>query len=94
MSNWSVQPFIAMGKGGKKTLYVISGESENSRPLGLLGGSEHFTDVDGGQHEAARLARRRITLVNINPHGTSCPRTDMLQHVIKLDIHRPCPFDT
>ena len=55
--------------------FMNAGESKNSRPLGLLGGSEHFADVDGGQHEAARLARRRITLVNINPHGTSCPRT-------------------
>ena len=33
-------------------------ESENLRPLGLLGGSEHFADVDGGQREAARLSRR------------------------------------
>ena len=71
-----------------------AGESENSRPLGLLGGSEHFADFDGGQCEAARLARRRITLVNINPCGIGSPRTDMLQHVIELDIHRPCPFDT
>ena len=38
--------------------FMNSGESKNSRPLGLLGGSEHFTDVDGGQHEAARLSRR------------------------------------
>ena len=71
-----------------------SGESENSRPLGLLGGGEHFTDVDGGQHEAARLSRRQISLANINPRGTNCPRTVMLQHVIELDIHRLRPFDT
>ena len=74
--------------------FMNAGESENSRPLGLLGGSEHFTDVDGGQCEAARLARRRRMLANIDPHGTSCPMTDMLQHVIKLDIHRSHPFDT
>ena len=74
--------------------FMNAGKSKNSRPLGLLGGSEHFADADGGQHEAARLARRRITLANINPHGTSCPRTDMLQQIIKLDIHRPHPFDT
>ena len=74
--------------------FMNAGESENSRPLGLFGGSEHFADVDGGQCEAARLPRRRIILANINPCGTSCPRTDMLQHVIELDIHRPYPFDT
>ena len=74
--------------------FMNAGESKNSRPLGLLGGSEHFADVDGGQCEAAKLARRRITLANINPRGTSCPRTDMLQHVIKLDIHRPHLLDT
>ena len=55
-----------------------AGESENSRPLGLLGGSEHFADVDGGQCEAARLSRRRIFLANINPRGTNCPRTAMV----------------
>ena len=74
--------------------FMNSGESKNSRPLRLLGGSEHFADVDGGQREAARLSRRRISLANINPRGTNCPRTDMLQHVIELDIHRPHPFDT
>ena len=74
--------------------FMNSDESENSRPLGLQGGSEHFADVDGGQHEAARLSRRRISLANINPHGTNCPQTVMLQHVIELDIHRPRPFDT
>ena len=38
-----------------------AGESENSRPLGLLGESEYFTDVNGGQREAARLSRRKIS---------------------------------
>ena len=73
-----------------------AGESENSQPLGLLGGSEHFTDVDGGQREAARLSRRWISLANINPNarGANCPWMVMLQHVIELDIHRPHPFDT
>ena len=74
--------------------FMNSGESKNSRPLGLLGEGEHFADVDGGQCEAARLSRRRISLANINPCGTNCPRTVMLQHVIELDIHRPRPFDT
>ena len=71
-----------------------SGESKNSRPLGLLGGSEHFADVDGGQCEAARLSRRRISLANINPHGTNCPTMVKLQHVIEIGIHRPRPYDT
>ena len=74
--------------------FMNAGESENSQPLGLLGGSEHFADVDGGQCEAARLSRTRISSANINQCGTNCPRTVMLQHVIELDIHRPCPFDT
>ena len=68
------------------------GENANSQPSGLLGGGEHFTDIDGGQWKAARLKRRRIALCDINPHGTTCPRTTMLQHVITLDIHRPQPF--
>ena len=58
-----------------------------------LSGGEHFTDIDGGQWKAARLGRRRIALCDINPHGTTCLRTTMLQHVITLDIHRPCPFN-
>ena len=74
--------------------FMNAGESKNSQPLGLLGGSEHFTDADGGQREAARLSRRQISLANINPCGTNCPRMVMLQHVIELDINRPCPLDT
>ena len=68
-------------------------ENTNSLSLGLLGGGEHFTDIDGGQWKAARLGRRRIAFCDINPCGTTCPRTTMLQHVITLDIHRPRPFN-
>ena len=69
------------------------GENANSQPLGLLGGGEHFADIDGGQWKAARLGRRRRAFSDIAPRGTTCPRTTMLQHVITLDIHRPCPFN-
>ena len=69
------------------------GENANSWPLGLLGGGEHFADIDGGQQKAARLGRTRIALCDINPHGTTSPRTTMLQHAITLDIHRPHPFN-
>ena len=69
------------------------GENANSQPLELLGGGEHFADIDGGQCKASRLGRRRIALNDITPRGTTCPRTTMLQHVITFDIHRPCPFN-
>ena len=65
------------------------GENSNTRPLGLLGGCEHFADIDGGQCKASRLGRRTITFNHITPWGTTCLRTTMLQHVITLDIHRP-----
>ena len=69
------------------------GENANSWPLGLLGGGEHFADIDGGQWKAARLGRRRIAFNDITPQGTACRRTTMLQHVITLDIHRPHLFN-
>ena len=68
-------------------------ENMNSQPLGLLGGGEHFADIDGGQWKASRLGRRRIAFNDITPQGTTCLRTRMLQHVITLDIHRPHPFN-
>ena len=69
------------------------GENANSWSLGLLGGGGHFADIDGGLCKAARLGRRRIALCDIIPQGTTCPRTTMLQYVITLDIHRPCPVN-
>ena len=69
------------------------GENVNTWLLGLLGGGEHFADIDGGQWKASRLERRRIAFNDITPWGTTCPRTTMLQHVITLGIHRPCPFN-
>ena len=74
--------------------FMQIGENAEARPLGLLGGGEHFADINGGQCKASRLGRRRIAFNDLNPCGTNCPRTTMLQHVITLDIHRPCPFNT
>ena len=28
--------------------FMQTGENEDVRPLGLLGGGEHFADIDGG----------------------------------------------
>ena len=61
------------------------GENANSWPLGLLGGGEHFADIDGGQQKAARLGRTRIALCDINPmeplvQGQQC--YNMLSHGI------------
>ena len=74
--------------------FMQIGENADTWPLGLLGGGEHFADIDGRQHKASRLGRRTIAFNDINPRGTNCPRTTMLQHVITLDIHRPHPFNT
>ena len=74
--------------------FMQIGENAGTQPLGLLGGGEHFADIDDGQHKASRLGRQRIAFNDINPRGTTWPRTTMLQHVITLDIHRPHPFNT
>ena len=71
-----------------------TGENGDVRPLGLLGGGEHFADIDGGLRKVSRMGRRRIAFNDINPRGTTCLRKTMLQHVITLDIHRPHPFKT
>ena len=47
------------------------GENADARPLGLLGGGEHFADIDGGQCKASRLGRRRIAFNDLNPQGTT-----------------------
>ena len=71
-----------------------TGENEDVRPLGLLGGGEHFTDINGGLRKASRMGRQRIAFNDVIPHGSTCPRTTMLQHVITCDTHRPHPFKT
>ena len=40
--------------------FMQIGENADAWPLGLLGGGEHFADIDGGQCKASRLGRRRI----------------------------------
>ena len=74
--------------------FMQIGENADTQPLGLVGGGEHFADINGGQCKASRLGRRRIAFNDINPQRTTCLRTTMLQHVITLDIHRPCRFHT
>ena len=37
-----------------------SDDSESPRPLGLLGGGEHFANVSGGRREQLRLSHRRL----------------------------------
>ena len=67
-----------------------SNESEIPRPIGLLGGGEHFADVSGGRREQIRLSRHRCQRNN-NVHG-EFPRNNMLHHVTEMDIHHPRPF--
>ena len=74
--------------------FMHIGEDADTWLLGLLGGGEHFADIDGGKHKTSRLVRKKKDSFNdITPRGTTCPRTTMLQHVITLDIHRPHPFN-
>ena len=73
--------------------FMQTGENEDVRPLGILGGGEHFADIDGGLRKASRMGRRRIAFNDVIPRGSNCLRT-MLQHVITCDIHRPHPFKT
>ena len=67
-----------------------SKDSESPRPIGLLGGGEHFADVSGGHREQIRLSHRQHQHNN-NAH-CEFPRNTMLQQVTQLDIHRPRPF--
>ena len=65
--------------------------SENARPLGLLGGGEHFDNIPqercGANRRSQQLANQRQPT-----EDTTIPRNDMLQHVITRDVHRPRPF--
>ena len=64
---------------------------DDPHPLGLLGGSEHFSDIPEGRRGANRrsqwLAMQQVS-------NTTIPRKNMLQHVIARDLHHPRPFDT
>ena len=65
--------------------------SEDARPLGLLGGGEHFDDIPQGRRGANRRSQRLANQGQQTEH-TIIPRNDMLQHVITRDVHRPRPF--
>jgi hypothetical protein len=67
----------------------VTEENGDTRPIGLLGGGEHFDDVEGGRRGATVRAQRRQQRLN---NDTPLPRTVMLEHVIKQDIHRPQPI--
>ena len=62
--------------------FMQTGENGDIRPLGLLGGGEHFADIDGGLRKASQMGRQRIAFNDIMPRGSTCLRTTMLQHVI------------
>ena len=64
---------------------------DNPRPLSLLGGSEHFSDIPEGRC-GANWRSQRIAMQQDSK--TRIPGNDMLQHVITRDFHRPRPFDT
>ena len=66
-----------------------SNDSESPRPIGLLGGGEHFPDVSGGRKEQVRLSRHRC---QPNDAHWELPRNSMLHQVTEMDIHHPRPF--
>ena len=73
--------------------------NEDARPLGLLGGGEHFDNIPQGRRGAnqrsQRLANQRsqqLANQRQQTEDTIIPRNDMLQHVITRDVHCPQPF--
>ena len=66
-------------------------DSDDPRPLGLLGGDEHFIDIPEDQHEATRRSQRLARQESTNRTN---PHRDTLQHVFTRDLHHPRPFDT
>ena len=64
---------------------------DDPHPLGLLGGSEHFSDIPEGRHSVNQRSQR-LAMQQVS--NTRIPRNNMLQHVIARDLHRPRPFDT
>ena len=70
---------------------MIEQDSDNPRPLGLLGGGEHFIDIPKGHHGATQRSQRLARQASSNRTN---PHSDMLQHVITRDLHCPRPFDT
>ena len=69
--------------------FMDSNDSKSPRPLGLLGGGEHFANVSGGCREQLRLSHHRLEPNNVQ---SELPHNSMLRHVAEIDIHEPCPF--
>ena len=66
-----------------------SDDSDSPRPIGLLGGGEHFADVNGGRREQIRLSLCQCQPNNVH---LGIPKNGMLHHVAEMDIHHPHPF--
>ena len=69
---------------------VIDNENGDMIPVGLLGGGEHFEDVQGGRRGAnirSTRTQRRQTDSN------EMTQTIMLRHVVEQDIHQLQPFN-
>ena len=68
---------------------VIDKENGEMIPVGLLGGGDHFEDIQGGRRGASiraiRSQRRQFDTEEL-------PRTTMLRHVVEQDIHRSQPI--
>ena len=80
--------------------FVNHNDDDNPRPIGLLGGGEHFIDIPEGRQGATRRSQR-LTLQHLannnndnNNNNKSIPHNTMLQHVITKDIHQPHPFNS
>ena len=66
-----------------------SDDSDSPCPISLLGGGEHFADVNGRHREQIRLSLHRCQPYNAH---WEFPRNSMLHHIAEMDIHCPCPF--
>ena len=68
---------------------MIDKENGEMIPVGLLGGGDHFEDIQGGRRGASirpiRSQRRQFDTEEL-------PRTTMLRHVVEQDIHRSQPI--
>ena len=61
--------------------FINNTGSENARPLGLLGGGEHFDDILQGQCGVNQRSQQLANQQQRN-EDTIIPCNDMLQHVI------------
>ena len=67
----------------------VDPETGDPLPIELLGGGEHFDDVDGGRRGAQQRATRAQQRAEVN---ASLPRAIMPQHAMEQDIHHPQPI--